>query len=130
ILALCKKTPEFYENDDRPDLLLTVRKFVLEGIARSLKDTLASTGPAQLRYSRYTSIAELCRKLLSTVNPNQLPATNNESAAEMAKLMFEKGFVGLLTSVVADIELDFPDVRAVVNEILSSLRELTISVNR
>jgi hypothetical protein len=48
----------------------------------------------------------------------------------MAKLMFEKGFVGLLTSVVADIELDFPDVRSVVNEILSSLRELTIAVNR
>ena len=48
----------------------------------------------------------------------------------MAKLMFEKGFVGLLTSVVADIELDFPDVRSVVNEILSSLRDLTIAVNR
>jgi len=134
IAALCKKTPEFYENDDRPDLLLTVRKFVLEGIARSLKDTLASTGPAQLRYSRYISIAELCRTLLSPPGTAQAQVTSvqtdHASSSEMAKLMFEKGFVGLLTSVVADIELDFPDVRSVVNEILSSLRDLTVAVNR
>ena len=52
------------------------------------------------------------------------------SSSEMAKLMFEKGFVGLLTNVVADIELDFPDVRVVINDILSSLKDLTISINR
>ena len=52
------------------------------------------------------------------------------SSSEMAKLMFEKGFVGLLTNVIADIELDFPDVRVVINDILSSLRDLTTSVNR
>ena len=132
ISSLCKKTPEFYEHDDRPDLLVNVRKFVLEGIAKSLKETLASTGPAQQRYSRYTSLAELCRKLLSSQTPlamAQMPI-DVASSFEMAKLMFEKGFVGLLTSVVADIELDFPDVRVVINDILSSLRDLTTSVNR
>jgi E3 ubiquitin-protein ligase HUWE1 len=48
----------------------------------------------------------------------------------MAKLMFEKGFIGLLTTVVADIELDFPDVRSVINDILASLKDLTAYVNR
>ena len=67
--SLCKKTPEFYEHDDRPDLLVNVRKFVLEGIAKSLKETLASTGPAQQRYSKYTSLAELCRQLLASQIP-------------------------------------------------------------
>jgi E3 ubiquitin-protein ligase HUWE1 len=132
ISSLCKKTPEFYGHDDRPDLLVNVRKFVLEGIARSLKETLASTGPAQQRYSRYTSLAELCRKLLASQMP--LPMAQMQidvaSSSEMAKLMFEKGFVGLLTSVVAEIELDFPDVRLVINDVLSSLRDLTTSINR
>src|SRR5205814_1986784 len=132
IASLCKKTPEFYEHDDRPDLLVNVRKFVLEGIARSLKETLASTGPAQQRYSRYTSLAELCRKLLASQPPLAMAQMQIDvaSSSEMAKLMFEKGFIGLLTNVVADIELDFPDVRAVINDILSSLRDLTTSVNR
>ena len=132
ISSLCKKTPEFYEHDDRPDLLVNVRKFVLEGVARSLKETLASTGPAQQRYSRYTSLAELCRKLLASQPPLAMAQMQIDvaSSSEMAKLMFEKGFVGLLTSVVADIELDFPDVRAVINDILSSLRDLTTSINR
>ena len=131
ISSLCKKTPEFYEHDDRPDLLVNVRKFVLEGIARSLKETLASTGPAQQRYGRYTSLAELCRRLLASQTPLTLQQPIDiASSSEMAKLMFEKGFVGLLTSVIADIELDFPDVRVVINDILSSLRDLTTSINR
>src|SRR5205814_7056354 len=100
IASLCKKTPEFYEHDDRPDLLVNVRKFVLEGIVRSFKDTLASTGPAQQRYSRYTSLAELCRKLLASqlqaMSIAQMPM-DIASSSEMAKLMFEKGFVALLT---------------------------------
>jgi E3 ubiquitin-protein ligase HUWE1 len=132
ISALCKKTPESYENDERPDLLINVRKFVLEGIARSFKDTLASTGPAQIRYSRYTSLADMCRKLLSSqvvMSMSPLPF-DVASSTEMAKLMFEKGFVGLLTNVVADIELDFPDVRSVINDVLAGLRDLTTSVNR
>jgi E3 ubiquitin-protein ligase HUWE1 len=131
ISALCRKTPELYEVDERPDLLVTVRKFVLEGIARSIKDTLASTSPTHLRYSRYTSLAELCRKLLaSLVLPIQTLPPDINTSSEMAKLMFEKGFVNLLTNVIADIELDFPDVKAVVNDILASLRDLTTSVNR
>jgi E3 ubiquitin-protein ligase HUWE1 len=131
ISALCRKTPELYEVDERPDLLLTVRKFVLEGVARSIKDTLASTGPTHLRYSRYTSLAELCRKFLaSTAIPIQTLAADINTSSEMAKLMFEKGFVNLLTNVIADIELDFPEVKAVVNDILASLRDLTTAVNR
>jgi E3 ubiquitin-protein ligase HUWE1 len=132
ISSLCKKTPEFYEHDERPDLLSTVRKFVLEGIARSFKDTLASIGPAQLRYSRFTALAELCRRLLLSQPPLTLAALHADVAgtADIAKLMFEKGFVGLLTNVVADIELDFPEVRIVVNDILACLRDLTASVNR
>lgn len=133
VQSLCKKTPEFYEHEERPDLLVTVRKFVLEGIARSLKEVLATTGPAQLRYSRYTSLAELCRKLLtiaqSPYSPHSYPL-DGFGTAEMAKLMFEKGFIGLLTSVVADIELDFPEVRIVINDILAALKDLTTYVNR
>jgi E3 ubiquitin-protein ligase HUWE1 len=132
ISSLCKKTAESYEADERPDLLPSVRKFVLEGIARSLKDTLASSGPAQMRYSRFTSLAELCRKLLVSQPPLPLASLQAEvtSSADIAKLMFEKGFVGLLTNVVSDIELDVPDVRVIVNDILACLRDLTASVNR
>lgn len=133
ISSLCKKTPEFYEHDDRPDLLVNVRKFVLEGITRSFKETLSSTGSAQHRYSRYTSLAELCRRLLAapaSFMPQPIPPAEMAGSPEMARLMFEKGFVGLLTNVVADIELDFPDVRGVINDILGSLKDLAVSVNR
>ena len=132
ISSLCKKTPESYEPDDRPDLLVNVRKFVLEGIARSLKDTLSSTGTAQQRYSRYTSLAELCRRLLQSQSPlvHANMAFDISGSSAMAKLMYEKGFVGLLTSVVADVELDSPDVKLVINDILASLKDLTTSLNR
>lgn len=132
ISSLCKKTPESYELDDRPDLLVNVRKFVLEGIARSLKDTLASSGTAQQRYSRYTSLAELCRRLLQSQSPLVHPNMGFDisGSSAMAKLMYEKGFVGLLTSVVADVELDFPDVKLVINDILASLKDLTTCLNR
>jgi E3 ubiquitin-protein ligase HUWE1 len=134
VTTLCRQTPESYEPNDRPDLLSTVRKFVLEGIARAFKDTLVWTGPAQTRYNRFTSLAELCRKLLSHHSPLSVTIVgsfvDHQGSVDIAKLMFEKGFVGLLTNVIADIELDFPDVRTVVNEILESLRELTTSINR
>ena len=132
IQSLCKKTPEFYEHDERPDLLLSVRKFVLEGIARSFKEILSAAGTAQSRYSRYTSLAELCRKLLTPQSPYSAPTYPTDSAgtSEIAKLMFEKGFIGLLTTVVADIELDFPEVRVVINDILASLKDLAQFVNR
>lgn len=132
ISSLCKKTPENYENDDRPDLLINVRKFVLEGIAKSLKETLGSSGPVQQRYSRYTALAEVCRRLLQSQSPLVHPniAFDVAGSSAMAKLMYEKGFVGLLASVVADIELDFPDVKAVINDILATLKDLTTCLNR
>lgn len=137
IVSLCMRTSEkafdkrrpASENEQDPDLLF-VRKFVLEHILRVYKDAHTSIEALDMKYSRLLFLAELFCRLLSAAphrsNPSTTPTENvSHSQKEMAKLMFERNFISVLTASIADIDLNFPESKRVIKYILRPLKVLT-----
>ncbi|KAF7512007.1 hypothetical protein GJ744_002720 [Endocarpon pusillum] len=140
IIALCSKTgeqglvmgrerytnyPRVEDNDSEPDLTF-VRKFVLEHGLKAFKDANSSNEPLQTRYARILCLANLFHQLLSKPSGSEgVAGSNNTSHKTLAKMMFEKNFISILTSSLADIDLTFPGAKRVVKYILKPLNELT-----
>jgi E3 ubiquitin-protein ligase HUWE1 len=140
VVALCSKTGEsgliptsqrystyqrVADNDDDPDLAF-VRRFVLEHALRAFKDANNSSENLPVKYSRLLCLADLFHKLISKPSgPEGASASNNNSHKTLSKLMFEKNFIAVLTSSLAEIDLTFPGSKRVVKHILKPLNELT-----
>ena len=140
IVALCSKTGEsgliptsqrystyqrVADNDDEPDLSF-VRRFVLEHALRAFKDANNSSEALQVKYARMLCLADLFHKLLSKPSgPEGTSGFINNSHKTLSKLMFEKNFIAVLTSSLAEIDLAFPGSKRVVKHILKPLNELT-----
>jgi E3 ubiquitin-protein ligase HUWE1 len=140
VVALCSKTGEsgliptsqrystyqrVADNDDEPDLSF-VRRFVLEHGLRAFKDANNSSETLQVKYARMLCLADLFHKLLSKPSgPEGTSGSNNNSHKTLSKLMFEKNFIAVLTSSLAEIDLAFPGSKRVVKHILKPLNELT-----
>ncbi|GAB7352875.1 hypothetical protein MBLNU459_g3472t1 [Dothideomycetes sp. NU459] len=136
IVALCTKTSELhtaYDTQDyeEPDLLY-VRKFVLEHALKAYKDAIASTEPLDQKYGRLLSLAELFHRMV-TSKPVVSGTTGFETTTEMVgvsqtqlgRTMYEKNFIGALTSSIAEIDLNFPNAKRAVKYILRPLKFLT-----
>ncbi len=137
IVALCSKTGEqgdeksriVGDSPDEPDLLF-VRKFVLEHALKAYKDANAATEALDVKYARMLCIADLFNQMLTSRSYQSGTSTNIEVVnsvpqKEIAKIMYEKNFIGALTSSIADIDLNFPGSKRVVKYILRPLKQLT-----
>jgi E3 ubiquitin-protein ligase HUWE1 len=140
IIALCSKTgeqslvmgrerytvfPRVEDNDSEPDLTF-VRRFVLEHGLKAFKDANTSSESLQTRYARMLCLASLFHQMLSKPAVSEGAAgSNNSSHKTLAKMMFEKDFISVLTASLADIDLTFPGAKRVVKYILKPLNELT-----
>lgn len=136
IVSLCNKTGEFALPktdvpispyvETEPDLLF-VRKFVLEHALKAFKDANASDEPLDMKYSRLLSIADIFSRMVSQ-RPNGEMLTQNADLTpnlkQMAKIMYEKNFVTILTTAISDIDLSFPNAKRVVKYILKPLKWL------
>lgn len=137
IVSLCNKTGEFAipksdamqqspYTETESDLLF-VRKFVLEHALKAFKDANASDEPLDLKYSRLLSIADIFSKMVSQ-RPNGEMLTQNADLTpnlkQMAKIMYEKNFITILTAAISDIDLNFPNAKRVVKYILKPLKWL------
>lgn len=102
----------------------SMRKLVLECISKALRETssVESTGD---RYGRLQALGELCYRLL-TVRFNNGQKGTEEVCMQIAKIMLEKSFVATLTSVVAEIDLKFPNVKNLVSGLLRPLEHLFV----
>ncbi|RKO89904.1 hypothetical protein BDK51DRAFT_46695, partial [Blyttiomyces helicus] len=113
-----------------PDLA-TVRRTVLEAIARSLRDAIASQDSAiDLKYARFLSLSTLCYKILtarqSTSAQSAAPTrADNDIATHVARCMLDKGFVGLLTQLLAEVDVHYPGAADVVGAALKPLENLS-----
>ena len=76
----------------------------------------------EAKYDKLHAIADLCHHLLS-VRPGT-PSKLDEGSLHMAKLMLEKNFVSLLTSCLAEVDLNYPHIKTLVNAILRPLEQL------
>jgi len=124
IVALCLHIPEYGDTKDIPAELTTVRRLVLDSVSRSLREPLPSES-ADERYGRLLALSELCHRLL-TVKPGPSPThkPQDDGALHMAKLMLEKNYVATLTNALAEVDLNYPNVKAVVTSILRPLEQL------
>ncbi|KZF19822.1 hypothetical protein L228DRAFT_270601 [Xylona heveae TC161] len=136
IVALCFKTGEreFYkgrdisDGEEEPDLLF-VRKFVLEHALKAYKDACASNEALDVKYTRLMNLSDLFNRML-TGRPNSGSNTVGTdlliaSQKQLARIMFEKNFIAVLTSSIADVDLNFPNSKRAVKYILRPLKLLT-----
>ncbi|KAH9839447.1 uncharacterized protein C8Q71DRAFT_905985 [Rhodofomes roseus] len=124
IVALCVDTSFTQDIKDVPAELASVRKFVLEAVSRALKDLPASEN-AETRYSRLLALADLCYRLLTVKFNTNSRKAHDEVPTHIAKIMLEKNFVATLTSALAEVDLNYPNIRGVVTGILRPLEFLS-----
>lgn len=110
--------------------LTNTRKTVLDCIVRAFKDANSSTEPTEVRYGRLLVLSNLTYQLLTAAPIAGSPKATEETAMQMAKLMLEKNFAGILTNALADVDLNFPGVNNLINAILRSLEHLTKVVTK
>ncbi|PSN61279.1 hypothetical protein BS50DRAFT_681072 [Corynespora cassiicola Philippines] len=138
IVSLCAKTGEFSTPrqaasqpspyvETESDLLF-VRKFTLEHALKAFKDASASDEPLDMKYSRLLNIADIFSKMVSQRSNGEMLNQNADLTPplkQMAKIMYEKNFITILTTAIADIDLNFPNAKRVVKYILKPLKWLT-----
>ncbi|KAF2866207.1 hypothetical protein BDV95DRAFT_215567 [Massariosphaeria phaeospora] len=137
IVSLCAKTgehspPKHGSNQPSPYIetetdLLFVRKFVLEHALKAFRDASASDEPLDMRYSRLLNIADIFSRMISQRGDGQMLNSNAEltpALKQMAKVMYEKNFITVLTTAIAEIDLNFPNAKRVVKYILKPLKWL------
>jgi E3 ubiquitin-protein ligase HUWE1 len=122
IVALCSD-PTSQANTPLKDIssvVVNVRKTVMDVLARAIKDTSSSTENLNTRYGRLWALAELCYRLLTAKSTVQAKS-HDDSSLHIAKIMLEKGFVPLLTSVLGEIDLNYPQVKVLITAIMQPL---------
>lgn len=123
VVALCVDTSSSQPVKDVSPELIAVRKTVLEAVSRAIKDP-SQTESLDARYGRLLALADLCYRLLTVrFNPG-LRKPLEETPTHIAKIMLEKNFVSTLTNALAEVDLNYPNVRVVVAAILKPLELL------
>jgi E3 ubiquitin-protein ligase HUWE1 len=137
IVSLCHKTGEFAVPktdvpqspyaETEPDLLF-VRKFVLEHALKAFRDANASDEPLDMKYSRLLNISDIFSRMVSQRSNGEMLTQNADltpNLKQMAKIMYEKNFITILTTAISDIDLNFPNAKRVVKYILKPMKWLT-----
>ena len=139
LVALCSKTRERHGqyaqefnftkfSEEEPELTF-VRKFVLEHALRAFKDATTSGEPLGQRYARLLALGELFNRMLegkpAQNRTNLISAHITWSWHHFGRLMYEKNFIGTLTSAIAEVDLNFPNAKRAVKYILGPLKQLT-----
>jgi E3 ubiquitin-protein ligase HUWE1 len=122
IVALCVDSSSSSEVKDVSPDLVSVRKFVLEAVSRAVKE-LSPSETLDSRYGRLFALSDLCHRLL-TVRFNAARKPQDETPTHIAKVMLEKNFVSTLTNALAEVDLNYPNVRSLVAAILRPLEHL------
>lgn len=99
--------------------LTTVRKSLLEVVAKSIKDTPSLDPNAY--YGRLWALGELVQRLL---NPPSTDKSADHSNIQIARIMLEKSFVSLLTAAAGEVDLNYPGVKLVLGSLLKALDQL------
>jgi E3 ubiquitin-protein ligase HUWE1 len=129
IVALCADA-----RDTKSDAeIILVRECTLDILHKSIRDTITFNSVTAIRYRHFVVYAELIQKLISSsVLPNSYTSSTqaNETHKTIAKMMLERNFVGLLTTIVAEVDLRVPDSSKVIRAVMRPIRTLTKLANR
>jgi E3 ubiquitin-protein ligase HUWE1 len=124
IVALCVDSSSGSEAKEVSSDLVSVRKFVLEAVSRAIKD-LSLSETLDSRYGRLLfALSDLCYRLLTVRFNAAARKPQDETPTHIAKVMLEKNFVSTLTNALAEVDLNYPNVRGLVAAILRPLEHL------
>lgn len=123
VVALCVDSSSTSEAKDVSPDLVSVRKFVLEAVSRAIKD-LSPSESLDSRYGRLYALSDLCHRLLTVRFNAAARKPQDETPTHIAKVMLEKNFVSTLTNALAEVDLNYPNVRSLVAAILRPLEHL------
>lgn len=114
--------------------LVEPRKLTVEAIGKYLKDSHTLTSHSvEERYGIYIALSELIQRILSYKSPTPLAVfqrmakVNDDHSIQNAKLMLEDGFVGLITSLIAELDEHHPLFNGLLTKMLKPLEVLTKS---
>lgn len=124
LIALCSNAAVTSESSEIPEDLVAVRKIVLEGVAKAVKDSNSNQYDPNQRYGRLWVLGQVIRRLLLS-RQSVIPRPQDKTSLQLAKAMLEKNYVGLLTTTLADIDLNYPEVRTPIHSLLRALEYLT-----
>ena len=125
IVALCVDSSRSSETKGVSQDLVSVRKFVLEALSRTIKDLTPSEN-LNFRYGRIFALSDLCYRLLTVRFNTAARKPQDETPTHIAKVMLEKNFVSTLTNALAEVDLNYPNVRNLVAAILRPLEHLYV----
>lgn len=125
VVSLCLDPSGSTSLKDIPSEVLSTRKFVLDAIAKSIRDPLPGES-LEARYGRLGSLADLSYRLLSRTSGSGTTKPVGDAHLHIPKLMLEKNFVSLLTTTLGEVDLNFPNVRTLVNTLVRPLELLYV----
>ncbi|KZO98855.1 hypothetical protein CALVIDRAFT_495662 [Calocera viscosa TUFC12733] len=122
VTALCRDEFPVHESKELHADLTGVRKAVLDAVTKAIRETMTLENQ-EAKYDKLHAIADLCHHLL-VIRPGTTSKLDDASI-HIAKLMLERNFVSILTSTLADVDLNYPHVKTLINAILRPLEQLT-----
>lgn len=125
IVALCVDSSSNQETKDLSNDLVSIRKFVLDAVARAIKE-LPSSENIEVRYSRLLALSDLCYRLLTVRFNTSSRKQQDETPTHIGKVMLEKNFPAIMTAALADVDLNYPNVRHLVTSMLKPMEHLYV----
>ena len=110
-----------------PDLAL-IRRFVVDLLLKVLKETSTLTALARDRYGKLLDLLDLSTTFISSKNRESLASALDKESTKhdlfyMTRVYSEKQMSTTLTSLIAEFDLNYPDIEKVVK---SALKPITI----
>ena len=122
---LLERSRERFDYDDEPDLLF-VQKFVLDTVLKAYREASSSNEAFEVRFDRMLCLAELMSHMMGAEKElRHSDPFSEKSYSQIKRLMYEKGYLAVLTHSIADIDLTLPGVKKTIKYILRVLHSLT-----
>jgi len=111
-----------HEREARENDLLFVRKFVIEHAVKMYRDIQTSDVGAEVKYARLLSVSDLFNRILMGrtqvvhSSAQRQPGENPKaSETEIARIMFEKNLISVLTTSLSEIDLAISSAKRAVS---------------
>ncbi|CAG8500448.1 3553_t:CDS:10 [Paraglomus brasilianum] len=126
LVALCSNNAEKDHKKLHPETA-HARKFVIDNIIKSFTNAISSNDPIEAKYGRLLALAELCYAILTSRSTPSSTSTRpiEEGPTSIAKIMLDKNLVNTLTVALAEVDLNYPSSRILINALLRPFEYLT-----
>ncbi|KAG1159830.1 hypothetical protein G6F37_004533 [Rhizopus arrhizus] len=120
----------------RSEMLETVRRHVLQAIARFFDYYIKAKAKNSKKYTKYYALSELCYHILNArpaaINPDYIspPNIKDVNVMDLSKLMLDNNFVQLLIDAIQDVDVNYPHAKTILNALLRPLEKLTKIASR